>query len=1395
MQKQLFIYLLLTIMLMGTCNTLHAAIRYVKSTASGTGDGSSWANASADLQAMINASMAGDEVWVAAGTYKPITNADRGISFSMKNDLTIYGGFPNTGNPVFTDRNWGTNVTILSGDIGVVSNSSDNCYSVIRNTDLNNTAILDGFTVTEGFADGFVNETKEGPAMYNTSASPTIKNCIFTGNVAARNGVAVLNSTFSNPIFINCLISNNSSPNINSGAIFNFHNSSSTLINCTISGNTNGGGVIGNFDHTATILKNCILWGNSTTGILAFSNDCTISVEYSTVQGGFSGTGNLDADPLFVNAAAGNFQLQACSPAIDAGTNVGTPTTDLNGTNRPFNAYGIGLASSDMGAYEYSTPVNYCTSCISANILYVKANATGANNGTSWSNAIRDLQKALAIANACPGIQQIWVAAGTYKPTIGTNRDISFSLKNGLAIYGGFNGTETQLSHRNWANNTTIISGDLQGNDGPNYTNYSDNSLLLFNHIDNGLNNTALLDGFTITAGSSNFRGGAAYHRGSSPTFVNCTFLRNYSASVGGAIYNEGGAAPRFINCLFIGNGAVDAGGAIFNLNASPIITNCTFNNQLGSVLHHQDNSNATVTNSILWGNSGQAVSSGPNGGATNITYSIVQGGYSGTGNLNADPLFVNAAAGDLRLQACSPAINAGSNTAVPSGITTDLAGNPRFFNNGTVDMGAYEFQGSPTPIMAVCQSQTVELNSVGTGTLAASALNNGSTGCGLLSFSVNGQSSLSFSCANAGSNNITLTVTDSRNQSVTCMAIVTVQDNTAPTINCPATQTLVLGANCSATLPDYTNLATTGDNCGVQSVTQSPAVGTTVSGTGNMTVTLTVTDVNGNETECTFTVTKVDNTPPTISCPNTQTLVLGANCSASLPDYTSLANSSDNCGVQGVTQSPAAGTTVSSAGNMTVTLTVTDVNGLTNSCTFTVTKEDNTAPTITCPNTQTLVLGANCSATLPDYTSLANSGDNCGVQSVTQSPVAGTTVSSAGNMTVTLTVTDVNGLTNTCTFTVTKVDNTAPTITCPATQTLALGANCSAALPDYTSLVSTGDNCGVQSVTQSPLAGTTVSSAGNMTVTLTVTDVNGLTNTCTFTVTKADQTPPTISNCPNNQNVLRNASCMAILPNYTGFPITGDNCPGGVTVSQMPAPGTIINSTITVSLTAMDAAGNMAMCSFTATPVDQTPPTITCPATQTLVLGANCTATLPNYTSLATTGDNCGVQSVTQSPAVGTTVSGTGNMTVRLTVTDLNGNETECTFTVTKVDNTPPTINCPANTQTLTLDANCSASLPDYTNLVNHRGDNCGVQSVTQSPAAGTTVSGAGNMTVTLTVTDVNGLTNTCTFTVTKVDNTPPSITCPATQTLVLGSSIARLHCRITPAWPLPATTAACKA
>jgi len=251
-----------------------------------------------------------------------------------------------------------------------------------------------------------------------------------------------------------------------------------------------------------------------------------------------------------------------------------------------------------------------------------------------------------------------------------------------------------------------------------------------------------------------------------------------------------------------------------------------------------------------------------------------------------------------------------------------------------------------------------------------------------------------------------------------TCIQIINRDDTTPPTIICPATQTLVLGANCSAVLPNYTGLATPGDNCGVQGVTQSPAAGTIVSNAGNMTVTLTVADIGGNTAQCSFSVTKVDNTPPTITCPGTQTLVLGADCTASLPDYRSLATTADNCGVQGTTQSPAAGTTVSNAGNMTLTLTVTDINGNSTQCSFTVTKVDNTPPTVMCFNQTVTFNGQN---TIPlNAGDLVTASDNCGVGTTTLSP-NGISCEQLGQIVpVTVTVTDVNNNTATCTSNIT---------------------------------------------------------------------------------------------------------------------------------------------------------------------------------------------------------------------------------------------------------------------------------------------------------------------------------------------------------------------------------------
>src|SRR4051794_31523633 len=104
------------------------------------------------------------------------------------------------------------------------------------------------------------------------------------------------------------------------------------------------------------------------------------------------------------------------------------------------------------------------------NIIYVNKNALGANDGTSWADAYTNVQEALAATS----VGEIWVAKGTYYPDEGTgiannDRTASFNLKNNVALYGGFAGTETGRSQRNWKTNVTVFSGDLQQDDGANF--------------------------------------------------------------------------------------------------------------------------------------------------------------------------------------------------------------------------------------------------------------------------------------------------------------------------------------------------------------------------------------------------------------------------------------------------------------------------------------------------------------------------------------------------------------------------------------------------------------------------------------------------------------------------------------------------------------------------------------------------------------------------------------------------------------------------------------------------------------------------------------------------------------------------------------------------------------
>jgi hypothetical protein len=355
-----------------------------------------------------------------------------------------------------------------------------------------------------------------------------------------------------------------------------------------------------------------------------------------------------------------------------------------------------------------------------SNVVFVNiANTSATQNGTSWATAYSNLQTALTNV---PANAEIWIAQGIYKPTTTTDRTISFNIPSGTMLFGGFVGTETTQNQRNFSVNPTILSGEI----GSSAT-VDDNSYHVVTFF--GANNTTSLNGFTITGGNANLTanrthpspspstqpitindgGGIGLDNASSPTIINCkiistnnsnptiknTIFMDNEATFGGAIYHLG-SNPVYQEVLITGNKAT--GGAMYNNGSNPTITNATIagNGGIGGVVFNSG-STPVLKNSILWGNVTPF-----NDTQSIISYSIIEGGYTGVNNLNLNPQFVNliphglspTLSGDYQLTNTSPTIDAGDNGMI--GLTDkDLIGNLRRFNGGIVDIGTYEFQGS----------------------------------------------------------------------------------------------------------------------------------------------------------------------------------------------------------------------------------------------------------------------------------------------------------------------------------------------------------------------------------------------------------------------------------------------------------------------------------------------------------------------------------------------------------------------------------------------------------------------------------------------------------------------------------------------------------------------------
>ncbi|HEY0006594.1 MAG TPA: immunoglobulin-like domain-containing protein [Pyrinomonadaceae bacterium] len=595
------------------------------------------------------------------------------------------------------------------------------------------------------------------------------------------------------------------------------------------------------------------------------------------------------------------------------------------------------------------------------------------------------------------------------------------------------------------------------------------------------------------------------------------------------------------------------------------------------------------------------------------------------------------------------------------------------------------------------------------------------------------------------------------------CSFTVTVLGSAAPTVSCPADQTVTAAAGETEVTLDPGTASGSGNNITVAGSRSDGHSLTAPYPIGGTAITWTATDADGRTASCTqlITVNKpAGPPPPTISCPADQTVTASQDECAVTLDPGTPTTTGENVEVIGRRSDNKALNTPYHAGTTTITWTASNENGE-SSCTQTivVNATDTTPPVITAPPDVT-ACAKGTTAILDDEFGQPTATDNCSTTvSIARSGVPANFVFPLGQTIITYTATDAAGNKATATQKVIVITDTPPTITAPAAVTLHTGpgatecgvkidpANLDATLGSATA----SDSCSDVSVERSGVPANNSFPVGTTTLTYKATDASGQTASATQTVTVVDDTPPTLT---INGNAAMTVECHSTFTD-PGASAT-DNCAVIGPVSTSGSVNTDVPGTYTLTYSASDGA-NTATATRAVTVVDTVAPTI--------ALNGSSSVTVECHTSFNDPGANAS-DTCAGALTSAITVSGTVNLdapgTYTRTYSVSDGtNSSSVSRTIIVVDTTPPTIACAANISTVgNITGSCGAnvsivaptasdSCASNVNVVGTRSDNLALNAAYPQ----------GTTTINWTATDASGNSSSCAQTVT-VTNPSPVVT-----------------------------------